>query len=43
MLNDDQLAGNHLISLDGRQFLRNLAVPLGPGDRLIITDAAVGG
>ena len=43
VLNDNQLAGNHLLSLNGRQFLRDLAVPLGPGDHLIITDAAVGG
>ena len=31
------------VSLEGREFVREGAVPIGPGERLIVLDAAVGG
>jgi molybdopterin-guanine dinucleotide biosynthesis protein A len=37
------LGEHHLISLNGRQFVREPHIPVGPGDRLVIMDAAAGG
>ncbi len=34
---------HHLVSLNGRQFVREPHIPIGPGDRLIVMDAAAGG
>ncbi|MCH2184675.1 molybdenum cofactor guanylyltransferase [Myxococcota bacterium] len=33
----------YAVSLDGREFVRDGAVPIGPGERVIVLDAAVGG
>ncbi len=35
--------GPFLVSLDGRQFLKDPELPVGPGDKLLIMDAAAGG
>jgi molybdopterin-guanine dinucleotide biosynthesis protein A len=32
-----------LLSLNGRQFVRDPAVPIGPGERVVVMDAAAGG
>ncbi|MEM7166637.1 MAG: molybdenum cofactor guanylyltransferase [Planctomycetota bacterium] len=37
------LAPHYLLSFDGREFVRSLAAPLGPGERLLVMDAAAGG
>ncbi len=34
---------HHLISLNGKQFVRDAHIPVGPGDRVIVMDAAAGG
>ncbi len=38
-----RLDGHYLVSLNGAQFVREPGIPIGPGDRVIITDAAAGG
>lgn len=43
LLIDGALTSHYLISLDGRVFLRDLNVPIGPGERISIMDAAAGG
>lgn len=40
---DASLSRNWLVALDGRDFLRHGTIPLGPGDRLVIFDTAIGG
>jgi hypothetical protein len=32
-----------LVSLDGRSFVRDAAIPIGPGEHVIVLDASVGG
>ncbi len=34
---------HHLVSLNGKQFVRGTHTPVGPGDRVIVMDAAAGG
>ncbi len=43
LLEGDELAASFLVSLDGHAFLREPSIPIGPGDRLVILDAATGG
>jgi len=43
LLEGDAVARPFLVSLDGRQFLEDLSVPIGPGDRVLVLDAAAGG
>jgi molybdenum cofactor guanylyltransferase len=38
-----KVAAHHLISLNGATFIRDGRVAIGPGDRLLLMDAAVGG
>ena len=40
---EGKVCSPYAVSLDGREFLRDGAVPIGPGERLIVLDAAVGG
>lgn len=39
----DRVARPYAISLEGRTFLRDLQVPIGPGEHVIVLDASVGG
>jgi molybdopterin-guanine dinucleotide biosynthesis protein A len=39
----DRLAKAHLVSLGGRDLVRDLALPIGPGERLSLFDALAGG
>jgi len=43
ILDGNAVSDAYLVSLDGRQFLADDAVPVGPGDRLVLLDAATGG
>ncbi len=38
-----RVSRHFLVSLDGRAFVRNLAIPIGPGEHVIVLDASVGG
>ena len=40
---DGRLAPQYLLSLDGKQFVIDLAHPLQPGDRLLLLSADAGG
>lgn len=37
------LAKHYLVSIDGREFIRNLAVPVGSGETVMLLDALAGG
>jgi molybdopterin-guanine dinucleotide biosynthesis protein A len=39
----DRIAREFLVSLDGRDFVRDPNMPVGPGERLVVMDASVGG
>ena len=38
-----RVSRHFLVSLDGRAFVRDLAIPVGPGEHVIVLDASVGG
>ena len=38
-----RVARPFLVSLDGRTFVRDVAIPIGPGEQVIVLDASVGG
>lgn len=40
---DGTLSREYLISLDGREFVRDTRIPVGPGERIIVLDAPAGG
>jgi molybdenum cofactor guanylyltransferase len=40
---DGEVAKNLLVSLNGQTFVRDAALPIGPGDSVLLMDAAVGG
>ena len=40
---DERVAAPYLVSLGGRDFVRDARVPIGPGERVIVLDAAAGG
>ena len=40
---DQGLSPHHLVSLGGASFLRNPEIPVGPGDHVVVMDAASGG
>jgi molybdopterin-guanine dinucleotide biosynthesis protein A/molybdopterin converting factor small subunit len=40
---DDALSGHVLVSLNGEQFIDDLEIPIGPGERLVILEACAGG
>lgn len=39
----NEMAKQYLISLNGRDFVRDLEIPIGPGDRVLVMDSGVGG
>jgi molybdopterin-guanine dinucleotide biosynthesis protein A len=39
----NEMAREYLISLNGRDFVRNPGIPIGPGDRVLVIDSGVGG
>jgi molybdopterin-guanine dinucleotide biosynthesis protein A len=43
LVQEGRVARHHLVSIDGRSFLRDLRVPIGPGEHVIVLDASVGG
>ena len=43
LVRDGHLASGFLVSLGGRDFVRDLAVPIGPGETILVLDAAAGG
>jgi len=43
LLEDGRLAAPFLVSLGGRDFVRDLEVPIGPGEAVVVLDAAAGG
>ena len=43
MVEEGKVQPAYAVSLEGREFVREGAVPIGPGERLIVLDAAVGG
>jgi len=43
LVDGDRVARPYAVSLDGRTFLRDLSVPIGPGEHVIVLDASVGG
>jgi molybdopterin-guanine dinucleotide biosynthesis protein A len=43
ILDGDSVAKHYLVSLDGLDFVRNTAIPVGAGERVIVLDGAVGG
>lgn len=42
-LDGGELSREYLVSLDGRAFVRDLGLPVGPGETLIVLDAPAGG
>ncbi|MEM7263825.1 MAG: NTP transferase domain-containing protein [Planctomycetota bacterium] len=42
-LTEDAVASSFLFSLGGRRFVRDGKIPLGPGESMLVLDAAVGG
>lgn len=40
---DGRLTPHYLVSLEGRQFVRNLHIPLAPGAKVLLLSADVGG
>ena len=40
---EGRVARNHLVSLGGRDLVRDLALPVGPGERISVLDAQAGG
>ena len=43
LIEDGRVAKTHLVSLGGRDLLRDLAVPVGPGENVSVIDALAGG
>lgn len=43
LVDGDRVARPYAVSLDGRSFLRDVGVPIGPGEHVIVLDSAVGG
>jgi len=43
LLDDGRVARSFLVSLDGHSFVRDATIPVGPGERVIVLDASVGG
>jgi molybdopterin-guanine dinucleotide biosynthesis protein A len=43
LVEDGRVARAHLVSLGGRDLVRDLAVPVGPGERVSVIDALAGG
>ena len=43
LIDEGKVHPAYAVSLEGREFVREGAVPIGPGERLIVLDAAVGG
>ncbi len=43
LFDGDSIAKQYLISLDGLDFVRNPAIPVGEGERIIVLDSSVGG
>jgi molybdopterin-guanine dinucleotide biosynthesis protein A len=43
LVEDGRVAPPFLVSLDGRRFLREVSVPIGPGEHVVVLDASVGG
>jgi molybdopterin-guanine dinucleotide biosynthesis protein A len=43
LVDGDRVAKAHLVSLGGRDLVRDLAVPVGPGERVSVIDALAGG
>jgi hypothetical protein len=43
LVENGRVARPFLVSLDGRRFLRETSVPVGPGEQVIVLDASVGG
>jgi len=43
LVEDGRVAPPFLVSIDGRAFFRDAQVPIGPGERVIVLDAAAGG
>lgn len=43
LLEGGRVARHFLVSLDGRAFVRDGAIPIGPGEHVIVLDASVGG
>jgi molybdopterin-guanine dinucleotide biosynthesis protein A len=43
LVNDDRVAPEFAVSLGGRAFVRDARVPVGPGERVVVLDAAAGG
>lgn len=43
LVEEDRVASAFAVSLDGRSFVRDARVPVGPGEHAIVLDAAVGG
>jgi hypothetical protein len=39
----ERVSRHFLVSLDGRAFVRDLAIPIGPGEHVVVLDASVGG
>jgi molybdopterin-guanine dinucleotide biosynthesis protein A len=39
----ERVSRHHLVSIDGRSFVRDTAIPVGPGEHVIVLDASVGG
>ncbi|NNL86952.1 MAG: NTP transferase domain-containing protein, partial [Myxococcales bacterium] len=42
-LDGGELSREYLVSLDGRAFVRDLKIPVGPGETIIVLDAPAGG
>jgi molybdopterin-guanine dinucleotide biosynthesis protein A len=43
LVDGDRVARSHLVSLGGRELVRDLALPVGPGERVSVIDALAGG
>lgn len=43
LIEGGHVAKSHLVSLGGRDLVRDLAVPVGPDERVIVIDALAGG
>jgi hypothetical protein len=43
LVHEGRVAKPFLVSLEGRSFVRDAAIPIGPGEHVIVLDASVGG
>ena len=43
LVQEGRVAAAHLVSLGGRELVRDLGIPIGPGEQISVLDALAGG